>query len=210
MKEYEKQKNKSEKELKELAQAEKESIAYKFQQQESNPIGEKYLANALAEQKKKAASLSNVEDGRDKDLPSFWIPTLTPEASTTKLKKPDDKIRCPMSGKPIKFKDLIPVKFTPINDRDEKTSVISKTSRYVCAVTNDVLGNATPLAVLRPSGAVVTMEAVDKLIVMEMVDPINGKKLGDKDIIPLQRGASAFSASGNQLEAKVAGPTMMA
>lgn len=210
MKEFEKQKNKSAKELKELAKAEQESIAYKFQQQESNPIGEKYLANALAEQKKKGVSISNVDEGRDKALPSFWVPALTPQADTTKLKKPDEKIRCPMSGKPIKFKDLIPVNFTPINDRDEKTSVISKTNRYVCAVTNDVLGNAIPLAVLRPSGAVVTMECVDKLIVMEMVDPINGKKLGDKDIIPLQRGASAFSASGVQLEAKVAGPNIMA
>jgi len=210
MKEYEKQKNKSDKEMKELARAEQESIAAKFKQQESNPIGEKYLANALAEQRSKAASLSNVEDGRDKELPSFWIPMLTPQAEATKIKKPDDKVRCPMSGKVLKFKDLIPVKFTPINDRDSKTSVISKTNRYVCAVTNDVLGNSVPMAVLRPSGAVVTMECVDKLIVMEMVDPICGKKLGDKDIIPLQRGSSGYTGAGVQLEAKVAGPSIMA
>jgi len=210
MKEYEKQKNKSDKEMKELARAEQESIAAKFKQQESNPIGEKYLANALAEQRSKAASLSNIEDGRDKELPSFWIPMLTPQAEATKIKKPDDKVRCPMSGKVLKFKDLIPVKFTPINDRDSKTSVISKTNRYVCAVTNDVLGNSVPMAVLRPSGAVVTMECVDKLIVMEMVDPICGKKLGDKDIIPLQRGSSGYTGAGVQLEAKVAGPSIMA
>lgn len=209
MKEYEKQKNKTDKELKELAKAEQESVAAKFKQQESNPIGEKYLANALAEQKSKGASISNVDEGRDKDLPSFWIPQLTPQADSTKIKKPDDKVRCPMSNKVLKFKDLIPVKFTPINDRDDKTSVISKTNRYVCAVTNDVLGNSVPIAVLRPSGAVVTMECVDKLLCMEMVDPVCGAKLGDKDIIPLQRGSSGFSAAGVTLEAKVAGPTLM-
>jgi len=209
-KEYENQKNKTEKELKELAKAEQESISAKFKQQESNPIGEKYLANKLAEQQRAGPSLSNVAEGRDKKLPSFWIPSLTPEADATKIKKPDDKVRCPMTNKPIKFKDLIPVKFTPINDRDDKTSVISKTNRYVCAVTNDVLGNSVPMAVLRPSGAVVTMEAVDKLIVKEMLDPVCGAKLGDKDIIPLQRGSSSYSGAGVTLEAKVAGPTMMA
>jgi len=31
-----------------------------------------------------------------------------------------------MSNRPIKLKDLIDVKFTPINDRDSKTALISK------------------------------------------------------------------------------------
>ena len=38
----------------------------------------------------------------------------------------DEKVRCPMSGKPIKLKDLTEVHFTPIKDRDEKTALISK------------------------------------------------------------------------------------
>ena len=33
----------------------------------------------------------------------------------------------------------------------------------------------------------VTMEAVEKLIKKDMLDPINGAKMTDKDIIPLQR-----------------------
>jgi nitric oxide synthase-interacting protein len=33
---------------------------------------------------------------------------------------------------------------------------------------------------------VVTQEAVDKIIKQEMIDPINGKKLSEKDIIPIQ------------------------
>ena len=31
-----------------------------------------------------------------------------------------------MSGKPLRLKDLIDVKFTPINDRDEKKALIVK------------------------------------------------------------------------------------
>jgi nitric oxide synthase-interacting protein len=37
------------------------------------------------------------------------------------------------------------------------------------------------------SGAVVTIEAVNKLIRKDMMDPINGKKMTEKDIIPIQR-----------------------
>ncbi len=37
------------------------------------------------------------------------------------------------------------------------------------------------------SGNVVTMECFEKIIKKEMVDPTNGKKLTDKDVIPMQR-----------------------
>lgn len=40
---------------------------------------------------------------------------------------------------------------------------------------------------LHGSGAVVTMECVEKLIRKDMVDPVNGEKLTDRDIIVLQR-----------------------
>lgn len=210
LKEYERQKTKIDKDMKELIKIEKEAKAAKFQQQESNPISEKYVANRAAEQQAKGVSISNIEEGREKQLPAFWVPALTPQAEATKVKKPDEKVRCPMTGKPIKFKDLIPVKFTFINDRDDKTSLISKTNRYVCAVTNDVLGNSVHCAVLRPSGAVVTVECVDKIISKEMLDPICGKKLKEKDIIRLQRGASGYTAAGVTLEAKIPGPSMMA
>lgn len=36
-------------------------------------------------------------------------------------------------------------------------------------------------------GAVVTQECVEKLIKKDMIDPMTGDKLSDRDIIPLQR-----------------------
>ena len=39
----------------------------------------------------------------------------------------DEKVRCPMSGKVLKLKDLTDVHFTPIKDGDNKTALISKT-----------------------------------------------------------------------------------
>ncbi|XP_019631956.1 PREDICTED: nitric oxide synthase-interacting protein-like [Branchiostoma belcheri] len=157
-----------------------------------------------------STSTSTGGAAKDKQLPSFWIPSLTPKAEETKLKKPEEKVRCPMSGRPLKMKDLIPVVFKPVNDRDNKTSLIVKQVRYVCAVTGDALGNSVPCAVLKPSGAVVTMDSVERLIKKDMTDPVSGDKLTDRDIIPIQRGGTGFASSGVKLEAKQDGPVMQA
>lgn len=209
LKEFEKQKNKVETEIKELARAEREKQTNSFVQNETNPISSKHEADKTTASTS-AASLNNMSGEGDKQLPSFWIPSLTPAAAPTKITKPDDKVRCPMSGQALKLKDLIDVNFTPINDRDTKTSLISKTARFVCAVTNDVLGNSVPCAVLKTSGNVVTMECVDKIIKKDMVDPTNNKKLKERDIILLQRGATGFSGSGVKLEAAKPGASLMA
>ena len=84
-------------------------------------------------------------------LPSFWIPSLTPAAKKSTIKKPDKTIFCPMSGKPLRVKDLIPVVFTPVSDPDDKAALISKRNRFMCRVTHDILGNTVPAAVLKPT-----------------------------------------------------------
>lgn len=201
LKEFEKQKTKQQKEAAELADAEKRSMLKTFVEKQS--------MSTKGEQAAGTSSVSNMVAGRDKDLPSFWIPSLTPESSATKLKKPDETVRCPMSGKPIKLKDLIPVTFTLAKDGD-KRALIAKDVRYVCAVTNDILNNSVPCAVLRTSGNVVTVECIEKIIKKDMIDPTNGKKLTDKDIIPLQRGATGFAGAGITLEAKLERPVMTA
>lgn len=43
-------------------------------------------------------------------------------------------MRCPMSGDVLRLKDLISVRFTPINDRDSKTSLITKSVMNLCIV----------------------------------------------------------------------------
>uniref|UniRef100_A0A669B5K8 Nitric oxide synthase-interacting protein n=1 Tax=Oreochromis niloticus TaxID=8128 RepID=A0A669B5K8_ORENI len=143
-------------------------------------------------------------------LPSFWIPSLTPEAKPTALKKPSKTVLCPMSGKPIKMNELITVRFTPLDPSLDRVALLTRQDRYICAVTKDVLGNSVPCAVLRPSGAVVTQECVEKLIKKDMTDPLTGDKLSEKDIIPLQRGGTGFAGSGIDLTAKEARPVMQA
>lgn len=141
-------------------------------------------------------------------LPSFWIPSLTPEAKATMLKKPSKTVLCPMSGRPIKMNELITVRFTPLDSSLDRVALLTRQDRYVCAVTRDVLGNSVPCCVLRPSGVVVTQECVEKLIKKDMIDPVSGAQLSEKDFIPLQRGGTGFAGSGVDLRAKEARPVM--
>lgn len=95
------------------------------------------------------SAISNMTHGRDKELPSFWVPSQCPSAKASKLVKPDPTILCPISQQPMKMKDLIDVKFTLVKDPDDKKSLIVKENRYMCCVTHDILSNSVPCAVIR-------------------------------------------------------------
>jgi nitric oxide synthase-interacting protein len=58
-------------------------------------------------------------------------------------------VYCPISGKPLRAKDLIDIKLIPVNDPDDKKALIVKQNRYMCSVTHDILSNSVPCAVIR-------------------------------------------------------------
>lgn len=95
------------------------------------------------------SAISNMANGKEKELPSFWVPSQCPSAKASKLVKPESTILCPISQKPLKAKDLIDVKFTLVKDPDDKKSLIVKDNRYMCCVTHDILSNSVPCAVIR-------------------------------------------------------------
>ncbi|XP_041034024.1 nitric oxide synthase-interacting protein [Carcharodon carcharias] len=211
IKAYEKQKNVKKTELAELAKAEKETKVKAFLEKESTIVSKPLNPfNSKEGEPQASSSRKPAQQEDEKHLPSFWIPSLTPEAKASTMRKPDKTVYCPMSGKPLKMNDLIPVNFLPVDSKLDRVQLITRQERYVCAVTRDVLGNSVPCAVLRPSGAVVTLECVEKLIKHDMVDPINGAILTEKDIIPIQRGGTGFAGSGVKLEAKESRPVMQA
>lgn len=154
-----------------------------------------------------SSSISNMANGNAQKLPSFWIPSQCPNAGLAKAKKPDPTIYCPVSMQPMKAKDLINVKFTLIDEKDKK-ALVAKETRYMCPVTRDALSNAVPCAVLRPTGDVVTMECVEKLIKKDMMHPLTGEKLKEKDIIPLQRGGTGYAITNDNLQAKEQRPAL--
>jgi len=204
LKEYERQKDRDVKDLHQIADAERQSHQEKFEKAEKS----------ILPKDKAGPSTSKA------NLPSFWVPSMTPQASKSKVEKPDKTVYCPVSGKPLKFKDMVEVKFTFLEDEDDKKSdetvyvagkpqgdgikkksLIAKEERYKCAVTHDILNNGTPVAVLKPTGDVVTVECVEKIIKKDMLHPLTGIKLADKDIIYLQRGGTGYAATNEKLKA---------
>ncbi|XP_036068934.1 nitric oxide synthase-interacting protein isoform X2 [Oryzias melastigma] len=197
MKAYEKQKQAQKSSNQLESKSEEIQKVEKFKSSESsivskpiNPFTSGQSKDGDAEGPSTAASAAS----SSQKLPSFWIPSLTPEAKPTQLKKPSKAVLCPMSGRPIKMNELIPVRFTPLDPSLDRVALLNRQDRYVCAVTRDALGNSVPCAVLRPSGAVVTQECVEKLIKKDMVDP----------------GGTGFAGSGVDLRAKEARPVMQA
>lgn len=217
MKAYEKQRGARREEQKELQRAAMKDQVRGFLEKEAaivsrplNPFTPKTTSGNGPDDTQPGPSTGATGKDKDKALPSFWIPSLTPEAKATKLEKPSRTVTCPMSGKPLRMSDLTPVRFTLLDDSVDRVGLITRSERYVCAVTRDSLSNATPCAVLRPSGSVVTLECVEKLIRKDMVDPVNGEKLTDRDIIVLQRGGTGFAGSGVKLQAEKSRPVIQA
>uniref|UniRef100_A0A3Q3EAC0 Nitric oxide synthase-interacting protein n=1 Tax=Labrus bergylta TaxID=56723 RepID=A0A3Q3EAC0_9LABR len=205
MKAYEKQKAAQRSSSQLESKSEERERMERFKSRENSIVSKPINPFTTAPSSSSTASTSSSSSS----LPSFWIPSLTPEAKPTLIKKPSKVVLCPMSGRPLKMNELITVRFTPLDSSLDRVALLTRQDRYVCAVTRDVLGNSVPCAVLRPSGCVVTQECVLKLIKKDMLDPVSGDKLTDRDIVFLQRGGTGFAASGVDLKAKEARPVMM-
>lgn len=210
MKKFNNQKSEKNKELNELAEiAQKEKIE-KFVKTEGKIVQETQSVSIKPSTSVEYTSVNNMNTENKGKLPSFWIPSLAPESKTkVPIKKPDTTIYCPMSKKPLSMKDLTEVKFKFIEDKSDNRSLIVKQDRYVCAVSNDVLGNNVPCCVLKTSGVVVTQECVDKIIKKDMIDPISGKTLKDSDIIQIQRGGTGYAGSSVKLTSKKYTPSIV-
>ncbi|CAG9091429.1 hypothetical protein JYU34_009700 [Plutella xylostella] len=200
---YEKQLKKEESEKAELAAAEKEANLIKFMNREKN-------ISSVQNKTSTSTPSTSTSSSQGKQVPSFWIPSQLPDAKISKLDKPDPVVYCPISGKPLKMKDLIEVKWTLVKDPDDKKSLIAKENRYMCPVTHDILSNAVPCAIIRTTGDIVTMECVENLIKKDWLHPLTGDKLKEKDIIPLQRGGTGYALTNENLEGKNARPVLQA
>ncbi|KAF3845708.1 hypothetical protein F7725_002786 [Dissostichus mawsoni] len=203
MKAYEKQKQaqKSSSQLESKSEERERVERFKTKENSINPGGEKSRTNA-AESSSSAPVASSSQS-----LPCFWVPSLTPQSKPTLLKKPSKTVLCPMSGRPIKMNELITVRFTALDPSLDRVALLT---RQVC-VCSDQRRAWQQCSLHCPAalGAVVTQECVEKLIKKDMLDPLSGDKLSDRDLIPLQRGGTGFAASGVDLRAKEARPVMM-
>lgn len=131
LKEYEKNRKREEREAAELAAAEEESRNAKFMNLEKNILNKGTATSDVG--KNIVSSISNMSTGKEKKLPSFWIPSETPSSSKSgDSRKPDTAVYCPMSNKPLRAKDLYPVMFTPIDREASLSTSSNKKVRLDC------------------------------------------------------------------------------
>ena len=154
-----------------------------------------------------AAGRSLVEDkGVHAVDTSFWVASKTPE-SKERLDKPDQTVRCPVSGEPLRLKHMVAVKFTPAEEGLSASELVGKVAkeRYVCPLSKKALTNSNPATVLRPSGMVVSTTCIKDFIKKEMLDPFTDPptKLKDKDLIALRVEGTGFAAKTETKALKV-------
>lgn len=121
---------------------------------------------------------------RQREMKAFWMPSKTPEAEASQGQAPDMHTACPASGKRLRLKDLVPVKFTCVPEGD--------TGRYMDPITKDTFTNKSRLVLLKPTGDVMLHETYQTCVKPE--GQYNGVRVKEKDVIELQRGGTGFAA----------------
>ena len=137
---------------------------------------------------------------------------LREEARLSESEKPDTSCRCPASGAKLRLKDLVPVRFYRLGDKEgdeegeegkeeaakrreaDAAAALSAAGGNNYAfdpVTRDPLTNATPVVVLLPSGCAMS-EASYKTCVLADGNIWRGKKV--TGTVELQGGGTGFVA----------------
>jgi nitric oxide synthase-interacting protein len=139
---------------------------------------------------------SRFDKERAENMNEFWANSVNVDKVQNRVKMVEKETlftKCPQTGKKLRMKDLIEVKWTKSRDDEDV---------YICPVTMKTFTNTTPIVILKPTGEAVSLEAYDRVIKKE--GSYNGKKINPKkDIIRLERGGTGFAASGTQVESKI-------
>ncbi|KAL7496300.1 hypothetical protein ACHAWT_007412 [Skeletonema menzelii] len=148
---------------------------------------------------------------------SYWLSSSQPNAATATTSggdfdyqkeimalpsPPPERPPSPMSGEPLKLKQLIPIHL--VHEQDEGIS--NNGERVLCSVSHKRITTQDAVAI-KSSGQVMLKSVFDELAKPSMICPVTGKKFKDKDVISLVKGKSGFAASGN-VEAKKYNPTL--
>lgn len=149
---------------------------------------------------------------------SYWLSSSQPDATAAAAaagdefdyekeilalpSPPPDRPPSPMSGEPLKLKQLIPIHL--VHEQNERIS--NNGERVLCSVSQKRITTQDAVAI-KSSGQVMLKSVFDELAKPTMTCPVTGKKFKEKDVITLVKGKSGFAASGN-VEAKKYNPTL--
>mmetsp|Transcript_34536 Transcript_34536/g.78890 ORF Transcript_34536/g.78890 Transcript_34536/m.78890 type:complete len:321 (-) Transcript_34536:50-1012(-) len=130
---------------------------------------------------------------------SFWAKECTPTATATEVKKVEVVSKCPMSGKKLRAKDLIPVKFEILDQKMFEAG--GGRGVFCCAVSKHPI-TFQQAYLIKPSGQVVLESVLKDCVLKDLRCPVTGMKIkGKEDLLKLQQGGTGFAAH-NEVEAK--------
>lgn len=193
--------------------ARKEDEIHKFMEKDQGPAQRSTEEHGRAHQNnlKRKIDTETVQDGKKKlKQISYWLseaqPQYTNESKEESVRNnpPPKRPPSPMSGDPLRLKDLIPIKL----QREAKGNGGSEVGKCICAVSAKAI-TTQPVVAIKKSGIVILKEVYDKVVKTSkgMTCPITGTKIKEKDVIELKKGASGYAASGEVVASKYT-PTM--
>lgn len=190
----------------------------RFARKDQGAIGEENNALVVHQDPAKASSIASAAAASATSKPenslkqvSYWLSEAQPQHKKhTALYSgdfdyqkeiealpppPPERPASPMSGLPLKLKQLIPLHL--LHDKEGKGT----NSKVLCALSHKQI-TTQPAVCIKPSGQVILKSVYEELVKPDMVCPISSKKLKVSDVVELVSGKSGFAASGDVVARK--------
>ena len=132
-------------------------------------------------------------------MKAFWLPSATPEAPS-KVEAPSTCTTCPEGSEKLRMKTLFPIYFTEDTTDQKKSTSLDKS--YICPSCKVTITNTIALVALSSCGHVFCKKCADKFMAVDKVCLVCNKGCKEKNLVPLEKGGTGFSAHGDNLEAK--------
>ncbi|KAJ2005461.1 hypothetical protein H4R26_001943 [Coemansia thaxteri] len=135
------------------------------------------------------------EKGKSKLLPSFWIPSLAPEAKLTVADPSTRSVQCQASSPshPLKLKHLVEVRF--------RTSASSKGEK-LCPSCDKALLNSSKIDVMARCGHAVCHRCVSNFVLATGACVVCQERIADKsDMIRIDSEGTGFTGGGGKMVA---------
>jgi len=140
------------------------------------------------------------EDFAKPALPSFWLPSLTPNARPDILTVPATDTLCTAvdPGHKISMKKLVPVQFTGATEKE------TDEPSYSCPSCTKTLTNGSSISVILSCGHVLCGECMGRFVVESKRCFVCEKKCEEKDIVELKSAeGTGYSGVGRAEATKV-------
>lgn len=181
-----------------------QKIAHEKQQlgkQQDDSEKRKRMANFAESQKlfRTSSSASDKKDAAVGDLKrvSYWLAGAQPESTYEKeITPPPERPTSPISGEPLRRKDLWPV------------SILRENNKLICCISHKPIRNHEIIAYWidkKEAGKIVLKSVYEELITKNRC-PITDKKIRYDRV--LQRSGTSFASSGQEIEVKKYRPTI--